>query len=231
MSLDFLTMFCISARSKKSVTIAVFRQQFEMSYVTKHFKVLVFGSYGVRGERVGGRRKKGEEYVVCFVYTHQEPGNDAVCILIKWASWNLGRCLLWPRESEPSELRVSPRGRGPGPACAGGACSPPWACLRALQRGRQWRWCPEHSARTLPPAGCISPAVRAADFLHCTFLCRYVSTLIKGEWEGWVAETWLSHLSVPNIPSASRPKGECFSGSVKGTPFFLGELEWELPSI
>lgn len=59
MSLDFLTMFCISTRSKKSVTIAGYRQQFEISYVTKHFKVLVFGLYGVRGERGGeGKRER-----------------------------------------------------------------------------------------------------------------------------------------------------------------------------
>lgn len=145
-----------------------------------------------------------------------------MCILIKWASSNLGRCLLWPSENELSERSVSPRdtaqaGLGwwgvlaPVGLCVGTAA---WPAVVVVPRRISWdsasrRLLFPHRVRCRFPTSCIS-----------VLMCFRV---YKGGM-GRVRDRDLSHLSVPNIPSASRPEDECSSGSVKGTPFFLGQL-------
>lgn len=66
-------MFCIPARSKKSETITVYRQCFEINYVTRHFKVFILGlllGQGRKKEKGKGGREEKRESSVYTVYLH-----------------------------------------------------------------------------------------------------------------------------------------------------------------
>ena len=89
----WIRCFTFQQGLRNQTIITVYRPWFEISSVTKHFKVLVFSLCQVRGEerkREGGRdeeegEKERESTMSTVLYSFSELENNTVCVFVQWA--------------------------------------------------------------------------------------------------------------------------------------------------